>query len=83
VFVKFFEGGWIIIILKRSLCLIFLYLIKEYKKAGELIRNLDKIFLERDFVSQNKTKSEPIIKLDNKDRTAVLFVNSYSGIGIY
>lgn len=61
----------------------FLYFKKEYKKAGELIRNLDKIFLDRDFVSQNKTKSEPNIKPDNKDRTAVLFVNSYSGIGVY
>jgi amino acid transporter len=83
--VKFFEGGWITILITGSLVSVVMFINKEYRNAGKLLKKLDTLTEDIDFsspdviVDGNSSKH----KFDPNGRTAVLLVNGFSGVGIH
>lgn len=86
VVMKFFEGGWITIMITGSLVMLSLYIKRHYNYAGKMLKRLDHLTevsgLSADIVSANTDLSEPVI-MNPKDKTAVLLVNGFNGLGLH
>ena len=82
--VKFNEGGWITIVITGSLIAIVMFINKEYRNAGKLLKKLDSLTEDIDFSSPDvMLDGESKLKFDPQGRTAVLMVNGFSGVGIH
>ncbi|MCX6152829.1 MAG: APC family permease [Candidatus Kapabacteria bacterium] len=85
IFVKFFEGGWITIIITGSLITIFVLIKQHYNKVWRLIKKVDAL------VDVVESSSEGLLPIDPERRpvydkygkTAVLLVNGFSGLGLH
>jgi len=83
--VKFQEGGWITLVITGTL-IVFMLLVKlSYQRVDGLIKDLNGIVEEVEYtqpVSQipvNREKDKPF---DLKDKTAVVIVKDFTGVGI-
>jgi hypothetical protein len=81
---KFYEGGWITLIITGSLVTLALVIKSDYIKTGKMLKNLDNQLtdvLESQMQILPKTEKKPVY--DPNSRTAVLLVNGFSGIGVH
>lgn len=82
--IKFHEGGWITLFITGSL-FVFVYLIKRsYVKSDRVISNLDSIIkdVETSATIPQIPVSSEISKFNPEDKTAVILVKDFTGVGI-
>jgi len=84
--IKFHEGGWITLILTGSLIGIALLTRRHYQNTFQVLKRLDELvtvaeascpFLPGD------TEKELNVKYDPQDKTAILLVNGFNGLGLH
>ncbi|HEY6011362.1 MAG TPA: APC family permease, partial [Nitrospirota bacterium] len=85
---KFHDGGWITLLLTGSLISLAMLTKRHYKNTFKLLNRLDELVTvaEASFPTlSNKTAmdKEKQIKYDPQDKTAVLLVNGFNGLGLH
>jgi amino acid transporter len=92
VILKFEEGGWLTVFITGSLVLIAILIKKHYKTTGKMLGRLNQItdivnaeLLDIDDTEKTDTFiNEPEDDIVNREaKTAVLFVNGFSGTGLH
>lgn len=87
VILKFNEGGWITIFITGTLVLISISIKRHYNKTYKLLKRLNGLVDLADSeirtFDQKHDKIKPAEKFDPKAKTAVLFVNGFSGTGLH
>jgi len=78
VFEKFSQGGWITLIITLLLVIFCFQIKRHYSKVMKNLNRLDEILKDIPL-----PESAPNLKVKPKEQTAVLFVNSFSGLGIH
>jgi amino acid transporter len=79
IFEKFFEGGWITVLLTGGVIFLCFAIRKRYRVAMTHLKRLDAIL--SDIPSLPQTTPPP--PLDPKAPTAVLLVSSFGGLGVH
>jgi len=84
-FIKFHEGGWITLFITGTLVM-FMYLIKRgYDKTDKLIGKFDNIVKEvetQKIIPQISLCNESFCEFNPKDKTAVILVKDFTGVGL-
>jgi hypothetical protein len=85
---KFYEGGWITLILTGSLVTIALLTKRHYRNTHKLLNRLDELVTVAEascpaFPGEHGTDKELKVKYDPQDKTAVLLVNGFNGLGLH
>jgi amino acid transporter len=76
--VKFNEGGWVTLFLIGIFAGIVIIIRRHYDYVGQLVKGLNEKVKSLEFIVKNDTPGK--FKLD--DKTAVLLVNGFNGLGI-
>ncbi|MBM3324944.1 MAG: amino acid permease [Calditrichaeota bacterium] len=76
---KFFKGGWLMIVVTGGVFAICLFVHRHYEGVKRKLVKLD------DILKQVPMGEEPVVpqKLEAKDATAVLLVSGFSGVGVH
>jgi hypothetical protein len=86
IILKFGEGGWVTLSVTGGLVALCVLVRSHYKRAGKLLRRLDALVQAAD-ASQGRAGlgqiSEPKGPFNPKEKTAVLLVNGFSGLGLH
>jgi len=84
IIVKFYEGGWITIFITGAFVAMCLIIKSQYNKAVKSLIKLNKFFME-DYLPafENLPPKNPSKDIGKSERTAVLLVNGFSGIGLH
>jgi amino acid transporter len=85
---KFYEGGWITLLLTGSLVTIALLTKRHYRNTHKLLNRLDELVTVAEascpaFPGEQGTDKELKVKYDPQDKTAVLLVNGFNGLGLH
>lgn len=86
VIIKFFEGGWITLIITGSLIALAVLIRKHYEDAHQHLKELDDTILPAvtSSIELLHTSSVPNGESFNpNDKTAVIFVNGFNGLGVH
>ncbi|MBP7738651.1 MAG: APC family permease [Spirochaetes bacterium] len=90
VVLKFNEGGWITIFITGSLVAVAIIIRRHYRRTGKLLKRLSGLVEVADMEMKNiesKLQSggnpPPEPQYNPKDKTAVLFVNGFTGTGLH
>jgi amino acid transporter len=85
--VKFFEGGWITLLITGSLVAVALGVKRHYNDVGRRIRKLDVL---RAVIDPENPYTPPIpknllaaVEPDFKAPTAIIFVSGFNGLGVH
>src|SRR6185312_4511865 len=79
--VKFFEGGWVTLLVTGVLVIVALAVKRHYVKVAEQLRRLDAIVEAADAGPTSHLPAETA--LDPQARTAIVLVNGYNGLGLH
>ncbi len=90
VILKFFEGGWITIIITGAIIAASLFVKRHYNHTRKMLKRLDALTdavmneqeIKKGDLKASETDNENI-RCDEKAKTAVLFVNGFSGLGLH
>jgi amino acid transporter len=85
---KFNEGGWITLILTGSLVAMALLTRRHYWNTHRLLQRLDELVTVAEsscpaFPVGQGTEKELKVKYDPQDKTAILLVNGFNGLGLH
>ena len=85
---KFHDGGWITLLLTGSLVAIALLTKRHYRNTHQLLHRLDELVTVAEsscpaFPGEQGTAKELKIKYDPQDKTAILLVNGFNGLGLH
>jgi len=85
---KFHEGGWITILLTGSLVSLALLTQRHYKHTFTMLHRLEELVTVAEStcpINPEKTRleQERSVKFDPQDKTAVLLVNGFNGLGLH
>jgi amino acid transporter len=85
---KFYEGGWITLVLTGTLVTIALLTKRHYRNTHKLLNRLDELVTVAEsscpaFPGEQKSDKELKVKYDPQDKTAVLLVNGFNGLGLH
>jgi len=85
---KFHDGGWITILLTGTLVGIALLTKRHYKNTFKLLHRLDDLVKVAEsscpaFPGEQGTQKELKVRYDPQDKTAVLLVNGFNGLGLH
>jgi hypothetical protein len=85
---KFHEGGWITMLLTGTLVGIALLTKRHYKNTFKLLNRLDELVTVAEascptLSNRAATDKEMQIKYDPQDKTAILLVNGFNGLGLH
>lgn len=85
---KFHEGGWITILLTGSLVGIALLTKRHYQNTFKLLHRLDELVVVAESSCPldphtAQTDRERTVKYDPREKTAVLLVNGFNGLGLH
>ena len=85
---KFNDGGWITLLLTGSLVAIALLTKRHYQNTHQLLHRLDELVTVAEsscpaFPGEQGTTKELKIKYDPQDKTAILLVNGFNGLGLH
>lgn len=85
VILKFHEGGWITLFITGALVLISIAIHRHYRQTGKILRRLDGLVdaAQIDIENHRKTALGKKIEPDFKAKSAVIFVNGFSGTGLH
>lgn len=86
--IKFFEGGWITIVITGSIVMVAISIKKHYFKIAKELQKIQREMNSKmsEWVEILKSKNElrnTQTEINNNDLTAVVLVNGYTGIGLY
>jgi amino acid transporter len=85
---KFHEGGWITVLLTGSLVSLALLTRRHYKNTFTMLHRLEELVTVAEStcpINPEKTRleQERNVKYDPQDKTAVLLVNGFNGLGLH
>jgi len=80
---KFNEGGWITLIITGGLVGLAILIKRHYYSVSLLLRRLDSLVKAVEASEQNILPDKKGITFNPKDKTAVLVVNGFNGIGLH
>jgi amino acid transporter len=85
---KFNEGGWITLLLTGSLVAMALLTKRHYQNTHQLLHRLDELVTVAEsscpaFPGEQGTTKELKVKYDPQDKTAILLVNGFNGLGLH
>ena len=85
---KFNEGGWITLLLTGSLVTMALLTKRHYRNTHQLLHRLDELVTVAEsscppFPGEQGTARELKVKYDPQDKTAILLVNGFNGLGLH
>lgn len=85
---KFNEGGWITLLLTGSLVAMALLTQRHYRNTHRLLHRLDELVTVAEsscpaFPGEQGTNKELKVKYDPQDKTAILLVNGFNGLGLH
>lgn len=85
---KFFDGGWITLLLTGSLVAMALLTQRHYRNTHRLLHRLDELVTVAEsscpaFPGEQGTNKELKVKYDPQDKTAILLVNGFNGLGLH
>lgn len=80
VVLKFFEGGWVTVFITGVLVWIALSIRKEYEKTDHQLKHLNSLVEVAHSVIPQSSMSAPF---NHQDKTAVVLVNGYNGLGLH
>ena len=80
--VKFFEGGWVTLVLTGVLVLGAFGIKRHYNSVTAQLRRLD-VIVEAADLSTGSRHHAPAGEPDPKARTAIVLVNGYNGLGLH
>ena len=81
---KFDEGGWITILLTGTLVVIALLTQRHYRNTFKLLHRLDELVKVAEPTGPEPAgETELKVKYDPQDKTAVLLVNGFNGLGLH
>jgi len=90
VVLKFFEGGWITILITAALVVLALMIRKHYMNTAKMLKRLDTLVEAAGFSIPDASKLLKVVppdekrpEYDKKAKTAVLLVNGYNGVGLH
>jgi len=85
---KFFEGGWITVLITGTLILLALAIRRHYYQTMQLLHRLNTLVAAVEsndqaafFAGPRDVKTEP--RFDSANKTAVIFVNGFNGMGLH
>jgi len=85
---KFFEGGWVTLLITGSLIVIAILVKRHYHSVGVQLRRLDALAARAEELIRasladgaKKAKGKPV--LDSTGKTAVLLVSGFNGTGLH
>lgn len=82
VVIKFYEGGWITLIVTGLLAGLALRIKRHYTRTLKQLRRLDSLMAAAE-LSINKILPVQPKAVDPRAKTAVIFVNGYNGLGLH
>ncbi len=85
---KFHEGGWITILLTGTLVGIALLTRRHYRNTFQLLHRLDELVKVAEsscpsLPAEGGTETELKVKYDPQDKTAILLVSGFNGLGLH
>ena len=85
---KFHEGGWITLLLTGALVVIALLTQRHYRNTFKMLHRLDELVKVAEAscpINPEKapTEQEQKVKYDPQDKTAILLVNGFNGLGLH
>jgi amino acid transporter len=85
---KFHDGGWITILLTGTLIVIALLTQRHYRKTYRLLHRLDELVTAAEssclsLSGEQGADKELTVKYNPQDKTAVLLVNGFNGLGLH
>jgi amino acid transporter len=85
---KFFEGGWITLLVTGGLVATVLYVKRHYLSTQKLLKRLDTLVnvveTSDSVISPEDIKNpKPEISFNKKAKTAVILVNGFNGLGLH
>jgi hypothetical protein len=83
---KFDEGGWITLLLTGTLVSIALLTKRHYRNTHKLLHRLDELVTVAEAscpIASIDAAKEKNIKYDPQDKTAILLVNGFNGLGLH
>jgi amino acid transporter len=85
---KFYDGGWITILLTGSLVGMALLTKRHYRNTFSMLSRLDELVAVAESScpidpEATRTEQERTVKYDPKEKTAVLLVNGFNGLGLH
>ena len=83
VVVKFFEGGWMTLLVTGALAWLAVKINGHYRQAWALIKQLDTLKDSVCLVNEAKGDGATEAEVDYQARTAVILVNGYNGLGLH
>jgi hypothetical protein len=88
VFLKFFEGGWVTLLVTGVLISLVLFIKRHYKQTQKLLGRLDSLVNVVESVDAVITPDDiknpkPEIQYNPKSKTAVIMVNGFNGLGLH
>jgi amino acid transporter len=88
VVLKFDEGGWITLLLTGGLIAIAYFTKQHYRHTYQLLKRLDDLVKAAEpsrpeFPAGAAQTRESTVKYDPKEKTAVLLVNGFNGLGLH
>jgi amino acid transporter len=88
--IKFFEGGWITLLVTAALIALSLLVRRHYRQTARILRRLDNLVEAAGYhltdVSElfpEKESARKMPEYDRRAKTAVLLVNGYNGLGLH
>jgi hypothetical protein len=83
--VKFFEGGWITLLVTALLVVAAFLIKRHYNQTSQDLRRLDELIgaVEVEKPKPEAAESRPVPVLDAKAKTAVVLVNGFNGLGLH
>lgn len=83
IYIKFHEGGWITIVITGIVVSCFGYIKHQYNKTAKLTSQVNAILANLNQVNPTPVELDKQAAYNKNGRTAILFVNGFSGIGIH
>ena len=84
---KFFEGGWITLVITGALIGLAVLTRRHYAHTGRLLGRLDDLVVRAESYSENaaakRKEDPPAPAFDREGKTAVLFVSGFNGTGLH
>jgi amino acid transporter len=83
--IKFFEGGWITLVVTALLVSAAFLIRRHYRRTAQDLRRLDDL-VEVSEIAPSKSgdaEAKPVPAFDPKAKTAVVLVNGYNGLGMH
>jgi len=84
--VKFHDGGWITILLTGTLVGIALLTRRHYVHTFKVLKRLDELVTAAEAscpMQPGDTEKELTVRYDPQDKTAILLVNGFNGLGLH